>query len=115
MRERGFGLGWAILAMCAFQCLFTLLIVYYPIVRRYLEKEEILLTALLLVAMIGEEAANYFYPVTAGVDLPTGLLPGITKIGKASVPNRNARGRRNSPIDHRGIHTLFPETRVGFS
>jgi branched-chain amino acid transport system permease protein len=88
MKELGLGLVPAILAMCVFQCLFTLLVVYFPIVRRYIEKEEILLTALLLVAMIGEETVNYFYPVTAGVDLQTTLLPGILKIGKASVPNQ---------------------------
>ena len=88
MKEMGLGLVPAILAMCVFQCLFTLLIIYFPIVRRYIEKEEILLTALLLVAMIGEETVNYFYPVTAGVDLPTTLLPGILKIGKASVPSQ---------------------------
>lgn len=88
MKELGLGVVPAILAMCVFQCLFTLLIIYFSIVRRYIEKEEILLTALLLVAMIGEETVNYFYPVTAGVDLPTSILPGIIKIGSASVPNQ---------------------------
>lgn len=88
MKEWNFGLKWALLAMLFFQCLFTMVIVYYPIVRRYLEKEEVLLTALLLVAMVGEETANFFYPVTAGVDLPTGIISGVTKVGKAYVPNQ---------------------------
>ena len=113
MQEWGVGLGWAILAMCAFQCLFTLLIVYYPIVRRYLEKEEILLTALLLVAMIGEEIVNHFYPVTAGVDLPTGILPGIIKIGKASVPNQMLVAAGIALLTTAAFLIFFLKTRVG--
>ena len=113
MQERGYGLGWAILAMCVFQCLVTLMIVYYPIVRRYLEKEEILLTALLLVAMIGEEIVNHFYPVTAGVDLATSLSPGITKIGKASVPNQMLVAAGIALLTTAAFILFFLKTRVG--
>ena len=58
MKEFGLGLVPAIAGMFVIQCLFTLGVIYYPIVRKYSDREEILLTALLLVAMLVEEAAN---------------------------------------------------------
>ena len=88
MENFGLGLIPAIVSMCVVQCLFTLLVIYLPIVKRYIEKEELLLTSLLLVAIIIEEAANYVYPVTAGVDIPTTIVPGFIKIGAASIPNQ---------------------------
>jgi branched-chain amino acid transport system permease protein len=72
--------------MFVIQTLFTLGIIYFPVVRRYMEQEELLLTSLILIALIVEETANFFYPVTAGVNLPTTILPGAMKIGKASIP-----------------------------
>lgn len=86
IHEFHFGLVPAIIGMLVLQTLFTLGIIYLPVVRRYMEQEELLLTSLILIAMIVEETANYFYPVTAGVNLPTTILPGALKIGKASIP-----------------------------
>lgn len=88
MKEFGLGLVPAILGMLVIQGLFTLGVVYMPIVRRYFEQEELLLTGLLLVALIVEEAVNFRYPVTVGVSLPTTVLPGALKIGPASIPNQ---------------------------
>ena len=86
INEFHFGLVPAILGMFVIQTLFTLGIIYYPVVRRYMEQEELLLTSLILISLIVEETANFFYPVTAGVNLPTTILPGAMKIGKASIP-----------------------------
>jgi branched-chain amino acid transport system permease protein len=85
-----FGLGmWpAIVGVFILQCLFTLGVIYYPIVKRYMEKEELLLTSLLLVSLIVEETVNHFYPVTAGVDIPTKILSGTIKIGSVSIPEQ---------------------------
>lgn len=88
MEEFGLDLVPAILGMFVIQGLFTILVIYIPIVRRYIEQEELLLTSLLLVSLIMEEAVNHKYPVTAGVSLPTTILPGAFKIGPASIPNQ---------------------------
>lgn len=86
MKELGLGLGSAILAMVVLQCLFTLGIIYFPIVKRYTEQEEILMTSLLLIAMIVEEAVNFQYPVTAGVNIATTIIPGTVVIGGTTIP-----------------------------
>ncbi|HXX35830.1 MAG TPA: branched-chain amino acid ABC transporter permease [Thermodesulfobacteriota bacterium] len=86
MKEFHFGLVPAVIGMFVIQTLFTLGIIYFPVVKRYIEQEELLLTSLILISLIVEEAANFFYPVTAGVNLPTTILPGAVKIGPASIP-----------------------------
>jgi branched-chain amino acid transport system permease protein len=86
MKEFHFGLVSAMIGMFIIQTLFTLGIIYFPVVKRYIEQEELLLTSLILISLIVEESANFFYPVTAGVNIPTTILPGALKIGKASIP-----------------------------
>ncbi|MDY0045353.1 MAG: branched-chain amino acid ABC transporter permease, partial [Syntrophales bacterium] len=86
IKEFHFSVGWAILGVFVIQVLFTLIVVYYPIVRRYLDREELLLTSLILVSLAVEETVNFFYPTTAGVYIPTMILPGALKIGQASIP-----------------------------
>ncbi len=86
MKEFHFGLVPAMIGMFTIQTLFTLGIIYFPVVRRYIEQEELLLASLILISLIVEETANFFYPVTAGVNIPTTILPGALKIGKASIP-----------------------------
>jgi branched-chain amino acid transport system permease protein len=86
MKEFHMGLVSAMIGMFIIQALFTLGIIYFPVVKRYIEQEELLLTSLILISLIVEESANFFYPVTAGVNIPTTILPGAMKIGKASIP-----------------------------
>jgi len=88
MKEFHLGLISAMLGMMILQILFTLGIIYFPVVKRYLEQEELLLTSLILISLIVEESANFFYPVTAGVNIPTTILPGALKIGKSSIPTQ---------------------------
>lgn len=88
MKEFGLGLVPAIAGMFVIQCVFTLGVIYYPIVRKYSEREEILLTALLLVALLVEEAANYKYPALAGLYIPTTIIPGALKIGATTISNQ---------------------------
>jgi len=88
MKEFGLGLVPAIAGMFVIQCVFTLGVIYYPIVRKYSEREEILLTALLLVALLVEEAANYKYPALAGLFIPTTIIPGALKIGATTISHQ---------------------------
>jgi branched-chain amino acid transport system permease protein len=86
MHTFGIGLIPAIVGVFLLQFLFTLGIIYFPIVRRYMEKEELLLTSLLLVSLIAEEFINYVYPLTAGVDIPTMIIPDTFKISGLTLP-----------------------------
>lgn len=84
-------LGWplipSILGMIAVQFIVAILI-YKGMIKKYLHTEDVLLTALLLVALIVEQAANYFYPIQAGVYLETTLASGIYEFGEIVVPKQ---------------------------
>jgi branched-chain amino acid transport system permease protein len=47
--------------------------------------EEKIITGLLLIAMIAQEAANKWYPVQAAVNLPTTIIPGSLVIGGTEI------------------------------
>ncbi|MHB8137838.1 MAG: branched-chain amino acid ABC transporter permease [Smithellaceae bacterium] len=77
----------SILGMIVIQFIVSILI-YKGIIKKYLNTEDVLLTALLLVALIVDQAANYFYPVQAGVYLETTLADGIFQIGEVVIPKQ---------------------------
>jgi len=58
---------------------------YYGIIARYLKMEEKIITGLLLVAIIAEQAANRWYPIQAAVFLPMTLIDGSLNIGATSI------------------------------
>lgn len=82
----GWGLWPAILGMVVIQVIFTLGVLYFPIVKPHLEREEVLLTMVILLAMIVEETVNFKYPESTGIFLSTTIIPGTIKIAGASVP-----------------------------
>jgi len=84
MQELGWSLGPSIIGMVVVQFIIAFLI-YKRVVKPYLEREEILLTALLLVALIVEQVTNYVYPIQAGVYLNTTLIDGTMEIGAVVV------------------------------
>ena len=59
--------------------------IYKGIVARYVKMEEKIITGLLLIAMIAQEAANRWYPVQAAVNLPTTIVPGSMVIGSTEI------------------------------
>lgn len=85
MKEFGLSLIPSVILMLIFQLIF-ILATYYGIIKRYIEREEYLLISLLLIALIVEEAANYKYPIIVGVDIPSTIIPGVLKIGGATIP-----------------------------
>lgn len=87
MKEFGLGLIPAIILMIAFQVVFTFAI-YNGVIKRYFEAEERLLTALILIAIIVEQAVNYKYPIIAGVSLPTTLARGTVIMGTIAIPSQ---------------------------
>jgi len=77
----------SILGMVVVQFIVSILI-YKGMIKKYMYTEDVLLTALLLVALIVEQAANYFYPLQAGVYLETTLMDGVFQLGEVVVPNQ---------------------------
>lgn len=77
----------SILGMVVVQFIVSILI-YKGMIKKYLATEDVLLTALLLVALIVEQAANYFYPVQAGVYLETTLMAGTFQFWEVVVPKQ---------------------------
>ena len=59
--------------------------IYKGIIARYVKMEEKIITGLLLIAMIAQEAANKWYPVQAAVNLPTTIIPGSLVIGGTEI------------------------------
>jgi branched-chain amino acid transport system permease protein len=87
MKELGLGLIPSILGMVGVQFLISYLL-YRGVIKKYMEREEILLTGLLLVSIIVEQGVNYRYPIQAGVFLQTTLIEGSSKIGVTSISNQ---------------------------
>jgi branched-chain amino acid transport system permease protein len=77
----------SILGMVVIQFIVSILI-YKGMIKKYMYTEDVLLTALLLVALIVEQAANYFYPIQAGVYLNTTLMDGTFQLGEVVVPQQ---------------------------
>jgi branched-chain amino acid transport system permease protein len=87
MKELGFGLVPALIAMVAVQFGISFLI-YKGIIMKYMDREEIILTGLLLVSIIVEQAVNYRYPIQAGVFIHTTLIEGSSDIGAVVISNQ---------------------------
>jgi branched-chain amino acid transport system permease protein len=91
MKELGLGLFPAIVGMVILQFIISVLI-YKGIIIKYVEREEILLTGLLLFSIIVEQIVNYRYPIQAGVYVQTTLINGSTRIGTAVISNQLLAG-----------------------
>jgi branched-chain amino acid transport system permease protein len=58
---------------------------YKGIIARFLKMEEKIITGLLLIALIAEQAANRWYPIQSAVNLPTTIIPGSINLGATSI------------------------------
>jgi branched-chain amino acid transport system permease protein len=114
MDSFGLGLSVSIVGVFLLQFLFTIFIVYFPIVKRYMEREEILLTSLLLVFFIVEEGINHVYPITAGVDLPTTILRGTMRIWGTTIPAQMLIGVIVAILITAFFVLFLTKTRTGF-
>lgn len=85
MKEFHWGLFPSLIGMVGLQFIVAW-IIYKGIIKRYVDREEIQLTGLLLVALIVEQVSNYFYPIQEGVFIPTTLQAGTVTIGSVVVP-----------------------------
>jgi len=91
MKELGLGIVPAIIGMVILQFVISILI-YKGIIIKYVDREEILLTGLLLFSIIVEQAVNYRYPIQSGVFVQTTLINGSTQIGSSVISNQLLAG-----------------------
>lgn len=114
MREFGFSLVPAIIGMVILQFIVSYLI-YTFLVRKYLDDEMTLLTALLLVALIVEQAASWRYPIQEGVYLDTTILEGIWEIGPATMSKQLIIGSAVALVMTGLFALFFIKTRAGLA
>ena len=83
--------------------------IYKGIIARYLKMEEKIITGLLLIAMIAEQAANRWYPIQAAVNLPTTIIPGSMAIGSTNISIQMLTGRGGRYRGHGHFRALLPQ------
>ena len=114
MKEFGLGLFPAILGMVILQFVISILI-YKGIIIKYVQREEILLTGLLLFSLIVEQVVNYRYPIQAGVYVQTTLINGSTRIGTAVISNQLLAGAGIALLLTFLFVLFFLKTRTGLA
>jgi len=85
MSNLGLGLIPSIIGMFLLQIAFALVVFYKGVFQKFLEQEEVLLTLTMLIFLAITHLANYLYPITAGVYLPTTIIDGTFKIGAVRI------------------------------
>ncbi len=85
MEDVGLGLIPSIFLMLLVQIAFALFVFYRGVFQRYLEQEEVLLTLTVLIFVAVTHLANFLYPVTAGVSIPTTIIDDVLVIGKVKI------------------------------
>jgi branched-chain amino acid transport system permease protein len=114
MKEFGFGLVPALLAMVVVQFLISY-IIYKGIIMKYVAREEIILTGLLLVSTIVEQAVNYRYPIQAGVFIQTTLIEGASEFGTVVISNQLLVGAAVALLLTALFILFFLKTRIGLA
>ncbi|MCX6001063.1 MAG: branched-chain amino acid ABC transporter permease [Chloroflexi bacterium] len=59
--------------------------IYKGIIAKYLKMEEKIITGLLLIAIISEQAANRWFPIQSAVNLPTTIIPGSIAVASTNI------------------------------
>ncbi len=114
MKELGFGLIPAILAMVVVQFVISYAI-YKGIIMKYMAQEEIILTGLLLISIIVEQAVNYRYPIQAGVFIQTTLIDGSSDIGATVISNQLLVGAAAAILLTVLFILFFLKTKIGLA
>lgn len=99
--------------MLVLQIAVALLVFYRGVFQRYLEQEEILLTLSMLVFLAATHLANYLYPVTAGVAIPTTIIDGTFKLGKVRISYQMLLAALTGILVTVLFAFMFLKTRVG--
>jgi branched-chain amino acid transport system permease protein len=75
----------SMLLMFLVQIGIAVVVFYRGVFQRYLEEEETLLTLSVLISIALMHLANYLYPITAGVSIPSTVIDEMLKIGVVKI------------------------------
>ena len=114
MKELGMSLVPSIICMVIVQFIIGFLI-YRFLVKRYIDDEMTLLTALLLIALIVEQASSWRYPIQEGVYLETTVAPGIVELWSAVMPAQLLVGAIVGLVLTALFALFFLKTRAGLA
>jgi branched-chain amino acid transport system permease protein len=90
-------------------------IIYKGIIMKYVAREEIILTGLLLVSTVVEQAVNYRYPIQAGVFIQTTLIEGASEFGTVVISNQLLVGAAVALLLTLLFILFFLKTRIGLA
>ena len=113
MEDVGLGFIPSVLLMLLVQIGIAVVVFYRGIFRRYLEEEEILLTLSVLVSIALMHLANYLYPVTAGVSIPSTIIDSMLKIGAVRISYQMLLAALVGIVVTFVFALMFLKTRIG--
>ncbi len=114
LQEFGMDLIPAIICMVLLQFVIAFLI-YKFVIKKYLEEEMVLLTALILITIIIQQVFNYLYPIESGVFLKTGLVEGTTQVGDVIVSTQLLIGGAVAFVLTGLFVLFFVKTKIGLA
>jgi len=86
---RDVGLSFELSIILSFALMFAVSVVIYKfVINKFLEVEDYMLVAFLLVFLVVQEVINLVYPEAAGVYLPTLIIPGTIDVGPLKIPGQ---------------------------
>ena len=113
MHELSLGLVPSILLMVLLQITIAILVFYKGVFQRYLDEEENLLVVSMLIFLAVAHFANYLYPQTAGVSLPTALVTGMVQIGAVKISSEMIAAAVVGVVVTGLFILMFLKTRIG--
>jgi branched-chain amino acid transport system permease protein len=113
MDDVGLGFIPSVLLMLLVQIGIAVGVFYRGVFQRYLEEEEILLTLSVLISIALMHLANYLYPVTAGVSIPSTIIDDMLKIGAVKISYQMLMAAFAGVIVTFVFVLMFLRTRIG--
>ncbi|HDR16468.1 MAG TPA: branched-chain amino acid ABC transporter permease [Desulfobacteraceae bacterium] len=107
------GLIASIALMLLLQMFIAVFVFYKGVFQRYLDEEENLLVISILLFLAASHFSNWLYPVTAGVTIPTTLVPGMLKIGAVNVSYQMIAAAVVGIVVTALFVLMFLKTRIG--
>lgn len=107
------GLIQSIILMLLLQVFVAIVIFYKGVFQRYMDEEENLLVVAILLFIAASHFANWLYPVTAGVSLPTRLVPGTVMIGAVTISWQMIAAASTGVLVTALLVLMFLKTRTG--
>lgn len=113
LSDANMGLIPSILLMVLLQIFIAIVVFYKGVFQQFLDEEENLLVISILLFLFASYFANWLYPVTAGVNLPTRFFPGTVTIGSVTVSLQMVAAAVAGIVVTSLLVLMFLKTRTG--